>query len=158
MRDLLVLTASAKLRKPVGKQKPKKPMKFSDQLDFLTGAVFPSIGKTVVSSPRPVSVSAFPVVDTCGSFALPASNGDCPEVTPSSLSGDAWETAALFVIRQRENEKTWREVGAFLQNQAARSDAVSMGGEAASGAAARSAPVGNHGDNLNSATVGVRES
>jgi len=86
------------------------------------------------------------------------------ESFPVTMSGDAWQSAAFFVIRQRANAQSWHEISEFLKTQElaahglrlipARSAAGSMGGVAASGVAARSAPVGNHGDNLKLTTGG----
>jgi hypothetical protein len=39
------------------------------------------------------------------------------ETFPVSMSGDAWESAALFFIRQRGNPHAWQEIAEFLKAQ-----------------------------------------
>jgi len=78
------------------------------------------------------------------------------ETFPITMSGDAWESAALFFIRQRGNPEAWAEIAEFLKAQELASFGLRMmparsasGASSAPGAralAARSAyPVGNTG-------------
>jgi len=77
------------------------------------------------------------------------------ESFPVTMSGDAWQSAALFFIRQRENRQAWDESSEFLKSQElaahglrllpARSASGASGAPGARALAARSVPVGNTG-------------
>ncbi len=86
----------------------------------------------------------------------PGSVETLADAFPVTMSGDAWESAAVFVIRQRGNPDAWQEIGQFLKEQElkalglrvlpTRSDAARQGpacGMGPRGIAAH--PVGNTG-------------